>query len=247
MKKKDSDIAQVTHAVLKTLHPAHVEGEICRAEELAQRRGLTSARDERWSDGGKKAAPRWVWHAIDPHRGTVLASVFGRRKDAGFLQRQTLLEPCGSTRFSTDGWGAYERHIDPEQHHGGKEHTQKIESQHLNLRTRIKRLVRRTMGFAKTTTMHDLVIGLFINRDEFGGAIEHEINTFATPSKGLFCSKIDQKTHIRNQNQVPGPATGFLAGETVGFCLNAYAGPMWSERRQSAYVDRGHLSPRRFL
>jgi hypothetical protein len=30
--------------------------------------------------------------------------------------------------------------------------------------------------------MHDLVIGLFINRDEFGGAISHEINTFGTPS-----------------------------------------------------------------
>ena len=42
------------------------------------------------------------------------------------------------------------------------------ESKHLNLRTRIKRLVRRTICFSKTTTMHDLVIGLFINRYEFG-------------------------------------------------------------------------------
>jgi len=46
------------------------------------------------------------------------------------------------------------------------------------------------------------------------------------PYRGLFGSKIDQKTHIRNQNQVPGPATSFLAGETVGFCLNAPAGPI---------------------
>ena len=36
----------------------------------------------------------------------------------------------------------------------GKENTQKIESKPSNLRTRIKRLVRRTIGFAKTTTMH---------------------------------------------------------------------------------------------
>jgi len=43
--------------------------------------------------------------------------------------------------------------------------------QHINLRTRIKRLVRRTICFSKTTTMHDLVIGLFINRYEFGVAI----------------------------------------------------------------------------
>ena len=115
--------------------------------------------------------PRWLWHAIDHQSGTVLAYVFGRRKDAVFLQRQALLEPFGITRFYTDGWGAYERHIDPEQHEVGKEHTQKIESKHINLRTRIKRLVRRTICFSKTTTMHDLVIGLFINRYEFGVAL----------------------------------------------------------------------------
>jgi len=45
-----------------------------------------------------------------------------------------------------------------------KENTQRIESKHINMRTRIKRLVRRTICFSKTTTMHDLVVGLFINR-----------------------------------------------------------------------------------
>jgi insertion element IS1 protein InsB len=119
----------------------------------------------------QKVEPRWLWHAIDHHSGTVLAYVFGRRKDAVFLQLQALLEPFGITRFYTDGWGAYERHIAPEQHHVGKENTQKIESKHINLRTRIKRLVRRTICFSKTTTMHDLVIGLFINRYEFGAAL----------------------------------------------------------------------------
>jgi len=55
------------------------------------------------------------------------------------------VQPWGIRRFSTDGWGAYERHIDPEQHEVGKANTQKIESKHINLRTRIKRLVRRTI------------------------------------------------------------------------------------------------------
>ena len=156
---------------MKHLRPEHVEVKICRAEELAQHRGLTSELDEMWSYVGKKAAPRWLWHAIDHHSGTVLAYVFGRRLDAVFLQLQVLLEPFGIRRFYTDGWGAYERHIDPEQHNIGKENTQKIESKHINLRTRIKRLVRRTICFSKTTTMHDLVIGLFINRYEFGRLI----------------------------------------------------------------------------
>jgi insertion element IS1 protein InsB len=119
----------------------------------------------------KKAEPRWLWHAIDHHSGTVLAYVFGRRKAEVFLHLQELLAPFHITRFYTDGWGADERHIDPAQHTIGKAHTQKIESTHINVRTRIKRLVRRTICFSKTTTMHDLVLGLFINRYEFGVAL----------------------------------------------------------------------------
>jgi insertion element IS1 protein InsB len=80
----------VHQAVLQHLDPEHVEVAICRAEALEQRRGLTSERDEMWSYVGKKAEPRWLWHAIDHHSGTVLAYVFGRRKDAVFLQLKSL-------------------------------------------------------------------------------------------------------------------------------------------------------------
>ena len=157
--------------MLASLQPEQVEEEICRAEALEVRRGLSSELDEMWSFVGTKAHPRWLWHAIDHHSGHVLAYVFGRRQDTVFLQLKALLAPFGITRFSTDGWGAYERHVDAEQHQVGKAQTQKIESKHINLRTRIKRLVRRTICFSKTERMHDLVIGLFINRYEFGVAI----------------------------------------------------------------------------
>ena len=40
--------------------------------------------------------------------------------------------------------------------------------QHLTLRTRIKRLARKTICFSKSTELHDIVIGLFVNRYEFG-------------------------------------------------------------------------------
>jgi insertion element IS1 protein InsB len=59
----------------------------------------------------------------------------------------------------------------PEQHAVGTQHTQKIERKHINLRTWIERLVRRMICFSKITTRHDLIIGLFINRSEFGVAI----------------------------------------------------------------------------
>jgi insertion element IS1 protein InsB len=158
----------VNRAVWQYWHPEPVESKSCRADEFAQRRGRTSALDEVWSSVGKKAEPRGLGHAIDQHSGHVLAYVFGRRQDAVFLELQTLLEPLGITRFYPAGWGADERHIAPEHHTVGKQPTQKIESQHINLRTPIKRLVRRTRCFSQTTTLHDVVIGLFSNRDEVG-------------------------------------------------------------------------------
>jgi insertion element IS1 protein InsB len=161
----------VNHSVLQHLHPEQVEIEIWRADELEVRRGLSSELDEMWSYVRSKAHPRWLWHAIDHHTGKVLAYVFGRRQDTVFVALKALLEPFGITRYFTDGWGAYERHVEAEKHTVGKENTQKIESKHINLRTRIKRLVRRTICFSKTERMHDLVIGLFINRYEFGRPI----------------------------------------------------------------------------
>lgn len=112
-----------------------------------------------------------MWHASERHSSKVLADVFGRRKYEVFLQLKTLLEPFGISRFYTDDWGADERHIKANQHEVGKTNTQKIENKHLNLRTRIKRLARKTICFSKSIVMHDLVIGLFINCYEFGQVI----------------------------------------------------------------------------
>jgi insertion element IS1 protein InsB len=137
------------------------ETEIYRESEL----------DEMWSFVGKKANQRWLWHAIDRVSGKVLAYVFGTRKDEVFLQLKALLSPFGISRFYTDDWGAYERHLDTSKHEVGKRNTQKIENKHINLRTRIKRLARKTICFSKTIFMHDLVIGMFINRYEFGLSI----------------------------------------------------------------------------
>jgi insertion element IS1 protein InsB len=148
-----------------------VEGCCPEAMTVEVRRVEAAEMDEMGSFVGSKAHQRWLWHAIDHHSGQVLAYVFGRRPDTVFLQLQALLEPFGITRYYTDGWGTYERHIDPEKHRVGKANTQKIESKHIHLRTRIKRLVRRTICFSKTDHMHDLVIGLFINRYEFGRAL----------------------------------------------------------------------------
>ena len=150
----------MNQALLDTLPPDEVDVVIQRAEEAEV--------DEMWSYVGKKKTPRGLWHAIDHRSGQVLAYVFGRRKDEVFLKLKALLEPFGITRYYTDSWGAYTRHLDADEHQPGKRNTQQIERKHLTLRTRIKRLVRKTICFSRSTQMHDIVIGLFVNRYEFG-------------------------------------------------------------------------------
>ena len=146
--------------MLERLNPNDVVFDIQKVEEAEL--------DEMWSYVGNKEHPRWLWHAIDHASGKVLAYVMGDHKDCVFVKRKALLEPFGITCFYTDDWGAYERHLSPESHMIGKRNTQKIERKHLTLRTRIKRLVRKTICFSKLEKMHDIVIGLFVNRYEFG-------------------------------------------------------------------------------
>jgi insertion element IS1 protein InsB len=73
----------------------------------------------------------------------------------------------GIRHFYTDGADVYARHLAPEHHTVGKTHMQKIERKHLTFRTRLKRLVRKTSCFSKSMRLHDIVIGLLVNRDEF--------------------------------------------------------------------------------
>src|SRR5262249_22029720 len=116
---------------------------------------------------GAKARARWLWPAVDHHRGRGLAYVVGTRKDAVFLKLKALLAPCGITRYYTDKAGVYQRHLPPEQHTVGKLTMQKIERKHLTLRTRLKRLARKTLCFSRSRIMHDLLIGLYMNPVEF--------------------------------------------------------------------------------
>lgn len=160
LKKKESDLESVNRAWLESIDPSKVTACIQRVDEAEM--------DEMWSYVHDKGHQRWLWHAIDHHTGKVLGYVFGTHQDEVFLQLKALLEPFGITQFYTDDWGAYERHLEAEKHTIGKQNTQKIERKHLTLRTRIKRLARKTICFSKLEKMHDIVIGLFINRYEFG-------------------------------------------------------------------------------
>ena len=49
--------------------------------------------DEQWSYVGNKSNQRWLWYAVDHATNTVLAYVFGKRKDEVFKALKALLEP----------------------------------------------------------------------------------------------------------------------------------------------------------
>jgi len=121
-----------------------------------------------WSFVGAKAIERWLWHAVDHRTGRVIAYVMGPRKDAVFVKLKALLGPLGITHYYTDKAGVYRRHLPPTQHTVGKLWRQKIERKNLTLRTRLKRLTRKTLCFSRSRVMHDLLIGLYMNRVEFG-------------------------------------------------------------------------------
>jgi insertion element IS1 protein InsB len=135
-------VHHVNLTLVKQLDPSDVVVELRQHIEGAEC-------DEMWSFVGSKAQQRWLWYAIDHKTGKILAYVLGDRKDTAFLKLKKLLEPFGITRFYTDDWGAYERHIEPEKHIVGKENTQKIERNNLTFRTRIKRLSKLQKVFAQ--------------------------------------------------------------------------------------------------
>jgi insertion element IS1 protein InsB len=117
---------------------------------------------------GNKPNQRWLWHAVDHTSNAVLAYVFGMGKDTVFQDLKALLAPFNISRYYTDDWGAYERHLDAGKQEVGKRSNQKVERNSLNFRTWIKRLARRTICFSMLELMHDIVIGLLINKVEFG-------------------------------------------------------------------------------
>ena len=153
----------MNYEVLRKINGKDVQVEILPVKEAEM--------DEMWSFVKNKKKQRWLWHAIDHVTGKVLAYVFGERKDKVFMKLKSLLEPFGISHFYTDDWGAYERKLPASQHTISKKNTQKIERKHLTMRTKIKRLARKTICFSKSERMHDTVIGIFINRYEFGKVI----------------------------------------------------------------------------
>ena len=110
----------------------------------------------------------WLWWAVEHETNTPLAYVFGTREYKYLDELLELLKPFNIGTVYADNNFAYESRITHKILISGKKNTQKIERDHLTLRTRIKRLARRTICFSKNKQIHMAVIGTFINIFFFG-------------------------------------------------------------------------------
>ncbi|EJW0610013.1 IS1 family transposase, partial [Escherichia coli] len=99
--------------------------------------------DEQWGYVGSKARQHWLWYAYNTKTGGVLAYTFAPR----------TAQTC--------------REVPKNKHLTGKIFTQRIERNNLTLRTRIKRLVRKTICFSHSVEIHEKVIGAFIEKHMF--------------------------------------------------------------------------------
>ena len=128
---------------------------------------LHAEADEFWSYVGDKSQQRWTWYALEHETGMVLAHQHGKRTDAMCEQLLKKLQVFPIRLYYTDNWQSYAKYIPPSQHWIGKANTWKIERTNLNLRTHLKRLHRKTICFSKNETLHDTVIGLYIERHHY--------------------------------------------------------------------------------
>lgn len=126
--------------------------------------------DEMWSYIGKKKVQHWLWWVEELTSGEIVAFTFGRRSHQTFRRLKKLLTSAGIQvdQWLSDQWSAYLDCLPADEHQADKSELQSLERKHLTLRTRIKRLARKTICFSKSVLLHNTIIGLFINYYFFG-------------------------------------------------------------------------------
>jgi insertion element IS1 protein InsB len=121
------------------------------------------AMDEMGSFYHDKKHQIWLWWAIDHESGEAIAFWFGTREQENLDKLLGLVKPLILGKVYSDGNYAYYERFSPEVLVVTKKNTQKIERNHLSLRTWSARLVRKGIRFSKTAQMHKIVVALIIN------------------------------------------------------------------------------------
>ncbi|MCC9135771.1 IS1 family transposase [Pontibacter silvestris] len=111
--------------------------------------------DEVWTFvGQRKKRKRWLFYAYATETEEVLAWSWGNRNQRTVARLYKQLQALEIGRFCTDDWPAFGKVLPVEKHLVGKTYTRNIEGVNLCLRTRNRRIVRKTACFSKKEQNH---------------------------------------------------------------------------------------------
>ena len=102
----------------------------------------------------RKRRKRWLFYAYAPETDEVLAWSWGNRSQHTVTELYRQLQALEIERFCTDDWPAFGKVLPPEKHLVGKAYTRNIEGVNLCLRTRNRRVARKTACFSKKEQNH---------------------------------------------------------------------------------------------
>ena len=120
--------------------------------------------DELWSFVGKrKKGKYWMFYAYSPDTDEVLAYGCGSRSAKTVKQLLKKLKDVVIDEYCTDHWKAFSKVLPPEKHTIGKTYTKNIEGVNTCLRTRNRRLVRKTTGFSRKKENHLAALNIMFN------------------------------------------------------------------------------------
>ena len=145
--------------VLKWLNQAAEERQV----KPRQKQYTTVQIDELWTFvKERKKKKRWLLYAYAPETDEILAWSWGQRSAKTVKNLYTQLEALEVEYFCTDDWKAFAQVLPAEKHLIGKAYTRHIEGVNLCLRTRNRRVVRKTACFSKKQANHDNAMKLVI-------------------------------------------------------------------------------------
>lgn len=118
--------------------------------------------DEQWSYVGKKEKKVWMLYAYAVEEDEIIAFTMGKRSAEAVRNLWVKLKHLDIEVFLTDEWEAFRVVLPKAKHLIGKQFTKAIEGMNTFFRTRVRRLVRRTVCFSKKLIYHYSMIKIII-------------------------------------------------------------------------------------
>jgi insertion element IS1 protein InsB len=118
--------------------------------------------DEHWSYVGKKAKKVWLLYAYAVEEDEIIAFTMGRRSAEAVRNLFVKLKHLDIDLFLTDEWEAFATVLPKAKHLIGKQYTKAIEGVNTFFRTRVRRLVRKTVCFSKKLIYHYSMLKIVI-------------------------------------------------------------------------------------